>query len=918
MSKRILTLALLALSLAVVPAAQADFDITHFDGELRTESGSAVAQAGSRPFAATAEIRLATVDVGGEMRPDGSVKDFVVDLPPGIVGDFTQLPRCSTAEILGMVGETAGVDECPIDSQVGVLKVYLGGDESEPLYSPIYNMEPPLGTPADFAAPVAQALVVRLTPSVRTGSDYGLRVSSLDTSSLLPIFGTDAEFWGVPSDASHDRDRYPCLHPTEGPSGNKCPVTFPRFPLLTMPTSCTGPLEMTLSADSWQDIGAFKEASVLTHDSAGDPYGLHGCALLGFAPSLVARPDTKAADSPSGFHFNLHVPQNDNPDGNATAHLRDVEVALPKGLTVNPSSATGLAGCTSVQIELAGPDAANCPNASKIGTVSVSTPLIEDSLEGAMYVAEPFDNPFGSLIALYISVDDPRTGVVVKLAGEVMLGPGGQITTVFEQNPQLPFEDLDVDLFGGPRASLRTPTLCGSYTTRYALTPWSAPAAPVAKGADAFQVTSGPNGSPCAHSEGQKPNSPSFAAGTAFPLAASHSPFVLDLSREDGSKELSGIEATLPPGLAAKFAGVPYCSEATLAAAESKTGKAEQASPSCPAASRVGEVTVGAGAGPQPYRTKGAAYLSGPYKGAPLSISVITPAVAGPFDLGVVVVRTAIHVDPTTAQGRAVSDPIPTELEGIPLDVRSVELALDRPEFTLNPTNCEPMAIGGSILAQGASVGVSSPFQVGGCRNLDFKPRMTMRLLGGSKRGDFPKFRTVLVPRPGDANIAAASVRLPGSAFLEQGHIRTICTRVQFKASTCPKGSIYGQAVAHTPLLDNPVSGPVYLRSSDNKLPDLVFALRGQIAIDAVARIDSVKGAIRATLDVVPDAPVSKFVLNMQGGEKGLIVNSRNLCEGTAKATAKFVAHSGHRVTLRPLVKPQCGKGSGTRRGSRR
>jgi hypothetical protein len=914
------TFALLALAAAVyAPSASAEFGLLPgpegFDGAFLEADGSPVTQAGSRPFALHFSAKFNETDDGeGNLVPDGSAKDIVVELAPGMAGDFTKLPRCATEQLNGMLINNSSPEECPIDSQVGVLRVYGAISPTKPGHFPIYNMEPPPGTPADFGVPVI-SVTVRITPSVRTGEDYGISTSSLNTSTGLPIYGVEADIWGVPSDSSHDTERFPCLDFNSGPSDSKCPVTFPRFPLLTVPGSCQGPLETRARVDSWQNPGIFEEVSFLSHDGAGTPFGLHGCAKLGFDPALTARADTKTADSPTGLHFNLHIPQNENPDGLASAHLKDVKVALPKGLTVNPSSATGLAGCTSAQVDLKGPGAANCPDASKIGTVAVHTPLIDDPLLGEMFVAEPFDNPFDSLIALYISVDDPQTGVVVKLAGEVELGSGGQIASTFEQNPELPFEDLEVRLFGGPRASLRTPALCGTYLTRYELTPWSAPAAPVAKGGDSFQITSGPNGAPCAHSESERPHRPGFEAASLAPLAGRHTPFVVKLSREDGAQELAGLEAILPPGLAAKFAGIPYCPEAALAAAATKSGKAELVSPSCPAPSRIGTVTVAAGAGSQPFHTQGSAYLSGPYKGAPLSISVITPAVAGPFDLGTVLVRTAIYVDPTTAQGRAVSDPFPTVLQGIPLDIRSATVALDRRSFTLNPTSCAEMTVTSRIPSTlGFLATPFTRFQVDDCDRLGFQPRLAMRLKGGTERGDFPKLTATLIPRPGDANIASTVVRLPRSAFLEQGHIRTICTRVQFAADSCPAGSVYGKATAFTPLLDQPLSGPVYLRSSSNNLPDLVFALKGQIEIEAVARIDSIKGGIRATLDQVPDAPVSKFVLQMQGGRKGLIVNSRDLCDKPSRATAKFGAHSGHGVTLRPRMVADCGRGRGGKR----
>jgi hypothetical protein len=391
------------------------------------------------------------------------------------------------------------------------------------------------------------------------------------------------------------------------------------------------------------------------------------------------------------------------------------------------------------------------------------------------------------------------------------------------------------------------------------------------------------------------------------------------LAREDGSQEIKGLDATLPPGLTGRLAGVSYCPESSIAQARARSkpgeGATEQSSPSCPAGSELGSVAVSAGAGPAPFTTGGRAYLAGPYKSAPISLVVITPAVAGPFDLGTVVVRNALHVDPTTAQVSVKSDPIPTILEGIPLDVRSIEVKIDRNQFTLNPTSCNPMAIGASAAGLASVASLTQRFQVGECEALGFKPKLSLRLKGGTHRGDHPAITAVLAPRPGDANIAQVSVALPHSEFLEQAHIRTVCTRVQFAADQCPAGSVYGEAEATTPLLDQPLRGPVYLRSSSNKLPDLVVALRGPdsqpVEIHAVGRVDSVNGGIRNSFEVVPDAPVSKFVLRMRGGKRGLLVNSRDLCKGkTQRATVRMLAHNGARHDPRPALQASgCAKG---------
>jgi hypothetical protein len=388
----------------------------------------------------------------------------------------------------------------------------------------------------------------------------------------------------------------------------------------------------------------------------------------------------------------------------------------------------------------------------------------------------------------------------------------------------------------------------------------------------------------------------------------------LKVKREDATQPLAGIDTTLPPGLTGKLAGIPYCSEAQIAQAQARSkpneGTLELSNPSCPAASEVGTVDVSAGAGITPLHVTGHAYLAGPYKGAPLSLVIVTPAVAGPFDLGAVVVRTALYLNPETAQIHAVSDPLPQILDGIPLDVRQVALKMGRPEFTLNPTSCDPMSISGTLTsALGQSAALTSPFQVGGCNALAFKPKLAIRLKGATKRTGHPALTAVATFSKGQANTKRVAVTLPRSEFLDQGHIGTVCTRVQFAANQCPKASVYGKARATTPLLDQPLSGPVYLRSSSHELPDLVIALHGQVDVVLDGRVDSVNGGIRNTFEAAPDAPVSKFVLEMQGGRKGLLINSANLCKlkpAATRAVVKMEAQNGKVWDTEPVVQSSC------------
>jgi hypothetical protein len=617
----------------------------------------------------------------------------------------------------------------------------------------------------------------------------------------------------------------------------------------------------------------------------------------------------------------------------AQSSIRKAVVTLPEGMTANPALAEGLNVCSEADLAretLAAAPGAGCPEASKIGTVEVETPLLEEPVDGSLFVAKPYENPFGSLLALYIVVKNPKLGIIIKQAANVERDPStGRLRTVAEDIPMLPFSHFKLHFREGARSPLSSPPACGRYSVEAELTPWSG-AAPMTT-TSAFEVSSGVNGGPCP-SGAAPPFHPFLEAGTVNNAAGHYSPFDLRLNRRDGEQEITRFSVKLPPGVLGKLAGIPFCSEASIAAAKARTGshggQEELSNPSCPPASAVGRSLVGAGVGPSLAYAPGKFYLAGPYHGSALSLVSVTAAKVGPFDLGTVVVRFALKVDPETAEvsvDAAGSDPIPRILAGIPVHLRDVRSYVDRPDFVLNPTNCRRTSTTSSVLGSGANllsqaddrpVTISSPFQAASCASLGFAPKLTLSLRGGTKRGATPRFRAVLTyPKKGSyANIASARVTLPHSEFLEQGHIRTVCTRVQFAAGAgngerCPAASVYGRARAFTPLLDEPLQGPVYLRSSSHPLPDLVAALHsGKIDVNLAGRIDSVgNGRIRNTFAAVPDAPVSKFVLEMQGGRKGLLVNSANLCKSSERAIAAFRAQNGRALDLRPVLKARCG-----------
>jgi hypothetical protein len=915
------------LAALATPAAAADLGLTELEVSSTAESGAPEIQAGAHPFALVTNLRIATEEASpgsGQVFPVQEAKDLRIAFPPGLVGKPTAVPRC-TIQLFLAPGEKT---DCPDDSAVGVAEITYGtGDGGNTAPTPVYNLTPSFGSVARLGFVVENVATVMLNVKVNPEPPHNVIASVSNITQAVFFLGARTTVWGIPASPVHDAQRGNCFK-----GGGTCPVAGPEVPFLSLPTDCNEPLSFGFEADSWQNPsppGTFYpfQATAAVQDESEPPKNLSpsGCANLKFEPTLEARPTTDVADAPSGLHVDLHVPQPDEalePEALRQADLRQTVVTLPPGLVINPAAANGLGSCSEEQIGYLGKHEAGtpagCPDSAKIGTAEVDTPLLDHPLKGSVYVATPDANPFGSLLAIYVAIDDPTTGIVVNIPGEVRPDPAtGQLRAAFTETPQLPFEDFKLEFTKGPYAPLRTPAVCREYATDSTMTPWTAPEGSAVSGSDRWAISAAPGGGGCPGSEGGLPNAPQLEAGAATPISGAFGPLVVHLRRDDDSQEFSRLTVSPPAGLLARLVGVPYCSEAAIAAAAAKSGAEEQASASCPAAARVGTVNIAAGAGPSPYWVHGDVYLSGPYKGAPLSLAVITPAVAGPYDLGTVVVRVALQVDPETARITAVSDRIPSILAGIPLDVRNVNMSVDRPNFTLTGTSCDPLSFSGQLVSTlGNSASLTEPYQLAECRRLGFKPKLGIRLVGKTHRRAHPALRAVLrMPASGQASIARAVVALPHSEFLDQAHINTICTRVQFAAKACPKGAVYGYAKAWSPLLDQPLQGPVYLRSSDHPLPDLVAALDGQIHVDLVGRIDSVHGGIRTSFGSVPDAPVSKFILSMRGGKKGLLINSTDICRGKHAASGAFTAQNGKTKELHPAVKDgRCHK---PRRGGR-
>jgi hypothetical protein len=642
-------------------------------------------------------------------------------------------------------------------------------------------------------------------------------------------------------------------------------------------------------------IGAFAERT-LAADPDGTPFDFEGCENLGFEPTLTAQPTSLEAGSPTGLSVDFKVPQNETPEGFSTADVRRVSVDLPQGMAVSPSSAAGLGACSESQLGIGSDSVPSCPESSKLGTVQIKTQLLEEELEGGIYLAKQRENPFGSLLALYLIAKGP--GFYLKLPGKVETDQTtGQVSVSFDNTPQLPFEELKMNLKTGPRAPLVTPSSCGTYAIKSEITPWSR-STPVT-GNSKFTINQGCNSGGFA---------PGFKAGTKDPTAGSFSPFTLDVTRNDGETNLSKINATLPPGLLAKLAGVPLC------------GDAQAASGNCPAASQVGTTTVGAGPGSNPIyvpeagKAPTAVYLAGPYKGAPYSLIVKVSAQAGPFDLGTVVVRNALQIDPFTTQVTAESDPLPQILEGIPISYRDVRVEINRPEFTVNPTDCSQFQVTSLLTSSsGQTASPKAPFAAANCERLEFKPTLKLQLKGSTRRVGHPALKAVLTyPKKGAyANIARAQVNLPGSVFLDQGNLNKTCTRPVLLEGKCPQSTVYGKAKAWSPLLEAPLQGNVYLVGGFGyKLPALVADLNGQIHVLLKSKVDSgANKGIRTTFEAVPDAPVSRFVLEMKGGKKySLLENSTNLCKSPQKLKAAFTAQNGKTDNFEQKIAVACGK----------
>jgi hypothetical protein len=918
------------IALCVAGTALAAYGVQEVRSGFFEEDGTATTAAGSHPFAQRTFFKFNThIDpVLEKEMPEGNLKDLFVHQPLGFAGDIVGIPQCQISDFLRIVNNRPA---CPNDSAIGVSRSKAGFSV---LVGSVFNLAPPPGAVAKIGF-LAFNTPVAITVGVGKKSPYDVVAAVRNVPQTSALFESFLELWGVPSASVHDSLRGECLKLGAG-SGEEfvsqgiCESNAPEVPLLTVPSNCQGPLRTSYVTDSWQQPGPLSGGepdltSPAWVSGVATAPALSGCPQLGFGPTIEAKGTAAEGESPSGLEFDLKVdnPGLTDPDLRADSDIERASVSLPEGFTTNPSVANGLSACTLSQYEaeeLEFNPAVGCPDSAKVGTVEVTSPLLEQHLQGQIYVAKQRANTFGSLLALYMIIRSEQLGILIKQPVKVEPdAKTGQLRTSVTEIPQLPFSDFHLHFREGQRAPLITPATCGTYEADADLVPY-AEGVPAVHRTATLTVASGADGSGCASSASQLPNSPSISAGTLDAKAGSYSPFVLTLSRPDGSQQFSQIKTTLPEGLLGKLAGISYCPESGLAQAAARSdegqGATELADPSCPASSEVGTVTVASGAGSEPLYVSGRAYLAGPYKGAPLSLEIITPAIAGPFDLGVVAVRTALEANLFTTEITAVSDPIPTILHGLPLDVRSVRVDLNRQGFTFNPTSCEPKSITGSATSTlGAIAPLSQYFQASDCQALQYKPRLRLHLKGATKRSGHPALRAeITIPKKGAyANTASIQVGLPHSEFLDQGNLDKVCTQPQLASASCPTGSVYGRVKVWTPIFDEPLEGSVYVGVGfGHRLPDLVTELNGQVRVLLHGRIDTTKHAgIRNTFEFVPDAPYSRVVLELKGGKKyGLLENSENLCGKVQQAAARFTAQSGKIDTFEPRIGNNCRKGS--------
>jgi hypothetical protein len=913
-----------------INAAPTPFGVEDYELTPEAEGGAPVTQAGAHPFQLTTSIALNQEANATPVQSPHSVlevaglpKNVDFQWPAGLIGDPSAIAHCALGQFLQDINGLQ--NECTPQTAVGVATVTVyepAGFGTLVLTTPLFNLEPAVGEPARFGffVPTAQVPVV-IDTSIRTGGDYGVTVKVHDISQTAGFLSSEVTVWGVPGDPRHDSARgWGCIFEPRGiESRSPCQAQNEQHapPFLTLPVSCATSLQTSVEATSWAEPSNPR----MTPGSGLSP--LNGCNQLPFSSEIKVAPDGRQGSTPTGLSVDVHVPQeaNLNGAGVAASDVKEIAVTLPQGVALNPAGADGLEACSEGQIGYLpgestppedlhftsqlpeplnpGPELAAkgfCPNASKVGTVTIKTPLLPHALEGSVYLASQNANPFGSLVAMYIVAEDPVSGSLVKLPGAVQLDQAtGQISATFKNTPQLAFEDAELHFFGGGRAPLSTPAHCGTYTTNATFTPWSG-TQPVTS-QSSFEITTGPNGTACPGAV--LPFSPSLAAGTTNNNAGAFSPLTTTISREDGSQNIDKVQLHMPPGLSGILSGVSLCGEAQANAG------------TCGQGSLIGHTTVSVGLGGDPFSVvAGEVFLTQKIAGspadAPFGLSIVNPAVAGPFNLGKVVVRATIEVDPHTAALTVTTGEIPHILDGIPLQIKHVNVTIDRPGFTFNPTNCSKTEVTGTIgSVEGASSPVGSSFQVTNCASLKFAPKFAVSTSGKTSKAKGASLKVKLTYPKGPAgtyaNIARVKVDLPKALPSRLTTLQKACTNAQFEANPadCPAASIIGHAKAITPLIPEPLEGPAYFVSHGGEaFPSLIMVLQGYgVTIDLIGTtFISKAGITSSTFKTVPDQPIGSFELNLPQGKYSALAANGNLCKDKLAMPTEFLAQNGAKV----------------------
>jgi hypothetical protein len=881
------------------------FGVADYQLIAEEEGGAPSTQAGVHPFQLTTITTLATSEAAPDLslqQPAGMTKDVTFQLPPGLIGNPTPLPQCTVLQFTTEEQHQKTThNECEAKTAIGVATITYDTPKAGFTTGtvPVFNVEPRAGEPARFGFEILKTPTF-IDTSVRAGGDYGVTVTVPNITEIVGFISSKVTFWGVPGDPSHDNSRgWRCTleGETTGCSAN---VAKPP-PFLSMPTSCTGPMSTTVQADSWAEPDPAHpfEPPLFAEYQMG---GLDSCNRLQFSPEIRVTPDGTEASKPTGLNVDVHVPQTAalNAEGLAESAVKDITVALPEGVAVNPAGGDGLAACSEGLAGFTGfsepehaatfsgtlpdplqPGVNFCADASKIGEVTVKSPLLPPTqpLKGFVYLATQNENPFGSLIALYLVAKDPISGVVFKSVGETHLTPSGQVIGVFDHNPQLAFEDAELHFFGEERAPLSSPAHCGAYTTNATFVPWSG--TPNVNSTSTFNITSGPNGAPCPGPT--LPFSPSLTGGSTNINAGAFSPLVTTIGREDGQQDMQSVVLSFPPGVSGSLAGVKLCPEA-----QANEG-------TCGPESLIGETIVSAGVGSDPVTvTGGKVYLTESYKGATFGLSIVNPVKAGPFDLehdtsnpaqnpacDCIVVRGKLALDPVTAALTFTSDPsgphaIPHLIDGIPVQIKRVNVTINREHFTLNPTNCSPMSLTGTIGSdEGASSPVSVPFQATNCAVLKYTPTLTVSTAAKATKANGASLVFKIAYPKGAVGSQSwfkyAKFELPKQLPARLTTLQKACLAATFESnrSACPPASLIGHAVVHTPVLPVPLAGPVYFVSHGGaKFPDAVVVLQGYgITVQLTGEtFISKAGITSATFASTPDVPFESIEVTVPQG----------------------------------------------------